>query len=233
MIIEKRKHFNWISFSHPNKIPFRWNQIFLQSPQPYKHPYYSQLAFSSLTIDLCTDYYNRFDKGLKYKIRRAEKDQLIYNTSLDVNPIAELFQYTIHAKSLNTLNVQNLIQQQDYIVTTATDIEQETLAAHYYLLDKMQHKVLLRYNASAYRKYNVSHKRQACGRANRWLFLQDFRFFAQKGFEVYDFGGYDPQSKDEMILGVNTLKEEFNGNTVKQYNFYPMIYRWGKLIMGS
>jgi hypothetical protein len=51
----------------------------------------------------------------------------------------------------------------------------------------------------------------AIGRANRWLFYQEFLHYKHQGMRVYDFNGWYAGIEDEKRLGINQFKEGFGG----------------------
>ncbi len=222
MIIEKRKYYTWYTFADPRSVSFKWNNIFLQCPERFKHIFYWEKQFSTLQINLKQNYYSNFQADLQYEIRRASKDNLIIDFSHDTHPVVSLFQQTIKAKSLNTLN--NLHGSKDRYIVSVIKNDLYTLCAHYYLLDKSNKMVLLKYNASGYREMPSANLRSLCGRANRLLFYRDFQYFEQQGYDIFDFGGFNPLNKNEDIRGVHSFKKEFGAKLVHQFNYYPYSY---------
>lgn len=58
----------------------------------------------------------------------------------------------------------------------------------------------------------------AVGRANRWLFYQEFRHYRDRGFRTYDLNGWYAGLTDEKRLRINQFKEGFRGRILYGYD---------------
>jgi hypothetical protein len=58
----------------------------------------------------------------------------------------------------------------------------------------------------------------ALGRANRWLFHQEFLYYRDQGFSLYDLNGWYAGVEDEKRLQINRFKEGFRGRVQFGYD---------------
>lgn len=61
--------------------------------------------------------------------------------------------------------------------------------------------------------------------ARRYLLWHSIVYFKQAGFQVYDWGGYAPDSDNPVIRGISEFKSSFKGEVVPTYNYYSPPYR--------
>lgn len=66
------------------------------------------------------------------------------------------------------------------------------------------------------------------GRASRFLHYSEMLFLKERGFGVYDFGGWYAGSTDKKRLQINTFKEGFGGRVVYGYDCEEPISLKGK-----
>ncbi len=91
----------------------------------------------------------------------------------------------------------------------------EVVAWHSYLCAGTRVRVLQ--SASLFRDRYTSAERNALGRANRYLHIIDMLAFRERGFRVYDLGGWYPGTRDIERLKINQFKEDFGGRIVTHY----------------
>ena len=125
---------------------------------------------------------------------------------------------------MNPISEATFASKPSLLISRAVDPDHGVLAAHAYLLDPATGRVKGEYNASAFRRFPKGDPlRYRCGQANSLLYHEDFRYFREQGFQVYDFGGYGQGS-------VAYFKDRFHGTVERQYNYYPIWYfAWRQL----
>lgn len=92
------------------------------------------------------------------------------------------------------------------------------LAMHGYLIDQLTGRARLLWSGSS--RFSDEDK-VLVAKANRWLHFQDMRVLRDRGFSVYDWGGINPTSQDQGILGINRFKQAFGGIEVCEYHYTP------------
>ncbi|KYP13648.1 peptidoglycan bridge formation glycyltransferase FemA/FemB family protein [Flavihumibacter sp. CACIAM 22H1] len=96
---------------------------------------------------------------------------------------------------------------------------------HFYLVDPESGQVQLFRSASG--RYFLQYPdKNEIGKANKYMHYSMIRHFKNKGFQVYDFGGYSlPLDADfRKFSGVNQFKKNFGGEEVVYRNFASPAY---------
>ena len=228
MIIEKTKWLTWVTYPSCPNILWSPVKIYLQSDCKMHLPLFIRKPFPTMLVDLKKseqELWVQYGSHARRNIRRAMKDNLATRFDQNYQPVRELFKETAAEKGLRGLDEALMQGKQAYCVSHVFAPDGRRLAAHFYDLDEEQGIARLGFNASAYRSYDEGDpNRYLCGRANRYLFHQDFLYFRNKGYAVYDFGGYERESSNPEMASVNRFKAPFNGEIVQQYNYYPLWY---------
>ena len=218
--ILKIKQF-WFS-EHP---PFNLVREYIQSKFSGRHIGFKQSSHYTKLIDLSEEI-NAIEKGIskttKYKIRRAIREGVVFQIENSVSCIVSF--YNEFAKSNAQLSAYKEIfiaNNKDHLVVTKAVQEEETVAMHGYIVDKEVGRVRLLFSATKSRLNNSNAMNANIGRANRFLHFKDMLYFKEKGFSVYDFGGYAKGTTDRTLLGINTFKDTFGGVLVEEFNYTP------------
>lgn len=186
----------------------------------------------TLITNLCQtkeEIMDKFEKNTKYEIRRADKeganavfyfaDDILENLDIIENFDAEYIKM-YQAKGIKIKSVKDrikIIAQKGSIIITEGKVGSCTCVYHVYIISGK--KIRLTYSVSNFREDMEIHEgicidKNSVGRLNRWLHYEDMMTFKDKGFETYDWGGYDIE---ENLEGINKFKKGFGGTLVKQY----------------
>ena len=76
----------------------------------------------------------------------------------------------------------------------------------------------LMFSCSHFRNHHDSASRSLIGRANRLLHWHDMLEFKQKGFTLYDMGGWHHAGTDPELVRINQFKSEFGGYVAPSYS---------------
>lgn len=231
MIIEKKKRLKWVLFPNCSELKPSFLSVYTQSACRKKlwgSVRRSTLSnFINLSIDKGQILHN-YSKKLKRDIRRAQKEGCHIERNQDPTDVIELFQLTVESKQLNPISKKTFEYKNNSIFTKIINKDSVVLAAHSYQIDDETKRIRLDYNSSAYRKYSRDNPlRNISFRANCLLFHEDFLFFKNKGYQLFDFGGYSKEENDS----VNYFKDQFGGQTIKQYSYLPFLYFLYRKIM--
>jgi len=71
----------------------------------------------------------------------------------------------------------------------------------------------------------------AIGRANRWLFYQEFLFYKERGFQIYDLNGWYAGIEDEKRLRINQFKEGFRGKILYGFDCEEAVSLRGRVYL--
>lgn len=186
----------------------------------------------TLITNLCQtkgEIMSKFEKNTKYKIRRADKeganavfhfaDDILENLDIIEKFDAEYIKM-YQAKGIKIKSVKDrikIIAQKGSIIITEGKVGSYTCVYHVYIISGK--KIRLTYSVSNFREDMEMHEgicidKNIVGRLNRWLHYEDMMTFKDKGFETYDWGGYDIE---ENLEGINKFKKGFGGILAKQY----------------
>lgn len=179
-------------------------------------------------------------KENRKKIRRAaEKDQVIYEfwNCVDSDILNNFFDFYNRfasqrgLKKLSKLEISRLTSYADAGVLTVSHTKSKegnslSWRTHYFSKNRVfpLRGALIRHNTDA--AYN-----QMLGRANRYHRWQDILQFKNLGVLTYDFGGLHIGTTNEKQLNINSFKEGFGGEIVKQFNWRQGISIKGKLFL--
>lgn len=182
-----------------------------------KEPFFTRL------IDLESPFEEEFDKNVRYEIKRAQKESLLFSWGEEISPFVEFFNAFAQSKGLSLLNEAELSYMGEHLRLTEIRANGEPLVMHSYLLDHSIKRVRLLHSASLFRLSQEKDFRALVGRANRLLHFLDMERFKEEGFKIYDFGGVS-HSQDPALLGINRFKEGFGGREVEEPTFRGWLF---------
>lgn len=212
--------------------------------------YYRQLSnpnrgnlcsdFHTIILDLTKEQNELWEcigKNTKYKIRRSEKEQTVYefwNTNnFDIlKEFSDFYDEFALQKGLPKLNRSRLINFMNagsLVLSWSKSRDSVPLVWHAYYYSKTCSFLL--YTASLFRSSTDTYYRNMLGRANRYHHWQDILRFKELGISVYDFGGWYAGNKDQEKININKFKEEFGGEIVRNFNCAQGITMKGKLYL--
>ena len=198
---------------------------FNQSPRPITGA--KCAAVSTIVVDLTApedELHSNLKSHTRWKIRRAQKDELIYEFSSDGNPqaahrFADHLDRCTDLKDLNRVSrtrIAILCRQNLFDVSFVRDSSGEILCASSYLRTSSRVRGL--WAGAIYRSTTDPTRRTIIGRANRMMYWRDMLRFKAAGITTFDFGGYYVGSEDVEKLRINGFKEEFGGRVIQEFN---------------
>jgi hypothetical protein len=229
MILSKRMSVNIVDLYFDEPVPSGINSDIIRYNQWSKPVAGASFVSSCSTIilDLTQsqeELWSNLKKHTRQKIRRAEKDDLVYEFSND-GRIDMVTKFADHVDRYGGLkNLVRVSRPRLFIlarsgtldVSFVYDTRGEIMAASSYLITAGRARGL--YAASAFRGTADPTRRTAIGRANRYLYWQDILRLKQAGVPIVDFGGYYTGSDDQEKLRINAFKDEFGGRVLHEYN---------------
>lgn len=176
----------------------------------------------------------KINKNVRYEIRRNEKEEMevcFYSASdiLKDEKILEIFAQIYEKmylakgmeQQLNLTAIKEYLKK-DTIFFTAVKYNAEIAIFHAYICDGEDTR--LWYSASCFRDETVD--QNMIGRANKRLHWEDMKFFKNKGYKRYDWGGI---SDFENPNGIDAFKLKFGGEKITYDNVYVGITILGKI----
>lgn len=192
-------------------------------------PGFKRVPFFTALIDLSMDrgeILSRCGKNTRYKIRRAERDNVKIEIEHDKNRFIAFYNSFCRDKKLQRLKLTSLERFGMKLCITKAMYNDKSLAMHAYLVDQNISRSRLLYAATLFRQEKNSVKRNFIGMANRFLFYKDMVFFKDSGIRQFDFGGYAKNTDDRDLSGINEFKEGFYGVVIEESNYlsYPLYF---------
>lgn len=186
--------------------------------------------FHTLVLDLrqtSNELLAALDKDVRYELRRSEKDALTFECLAEPAAYLDDFCrfYNVFAldKGLDTIVPSGLmpVVSAGHLILTRIQKDGATLIWHAYRCVGGRARLL--HSASLFRGQE-SAQRALTGRANRFLHWRDILEFKQRGYRIYDFGGWTlPEQADEAKARINDFKAGFGGRQVQEYHLtYPL-----------
>jgi len=185
---------------------------------------YCQEPFYTKTIDISTPvtaFESAFDQKTIYEIRRAIKDGVTTTTETDFTRFINFYNLFSQTKGLPKLKT-NFSNYKSHTVITKAVYNQQDIVMHAYVVDSDQKRVRLLYSASLFRNEEDTQLKAIIGRANRLLHFRDMCFFKERGFEVYDLGGYAANTNNAALQRINQFKDSFGGELIQESDYLPL-----------
>ncbi len=110
------------------------------------------------------------------------------------------------------------------LVVTAVSDQDRTLAMHALVADRDSGRLRLLHSVRS--SSTAAESAQMVGRGNRLLHYWELMFAAERGLEVYDWGGYAIGAAGADLEGINRFKESFGGRVVEESNYRPAGTEW-------
>ncbi len=170
-----------------------------------------------------------FKKNTRYEINRARKDGITFVIEKNMQQFVDFYNKFAESKNITQLNISYIKSYEKHLIITKAIENMVDLVMHTYLTDSQEKRVRLLNSASLFRYETDTDKKQLIGTANRLLHYSDMLFFKERGFKIYDLGGYDYQPQNERFIATNKFKDAFGGYLVEEsiYTSYPLYtYRY-------
>jgi hypothetical protein len=178
--------------------------------------------------------HDRFDKGFKYEIRRAEKENYeSFVHSLDKEEeLKKIFNCYIEfskQKNIPFIDYRFLksFLQHNALLISAVRINGSILQYHIYYKSSAE-LILL----ASFPSPDITIKKSALGFANRALHWFDIQFADQLKLQTYNLGGIGNNNSDPQILSIANFKMEMSPERKIYYQGLMPVTLKGKLFLG-
>jgi hypothetical protein len=164
-----------------------------------------------------------FPKNTRADIRKAEEENGITTYfHNDISGFVEFYNGFASKKKLPLVTYDRVTELGESLRLSYAIYNGEITAAHSYIMDKEQS--IVRAFWSGTKRLESDTKSIIVGRANKYLHYKDMLYFKEQGINMYDFGGYAMNTKNEELVGVNNFKMKFGGEVVPCINYYSIGY---------
>lgn len=211
-----------------NSVKYFARKLDLSLSDYYHHleninsPWFKKMEYKTIYINLEKNEQEllaSYKSAMRYDIKQARKINFkIEQNAYSADAIKIIQKVSDSHPDLVPYPGWLLKEQEDKFYTTIYHPEHGCVAAHLYIYDRQEKKVLLLINASDFRSYQEKEVQSEIGLANKLLFHSDFLYFKEMGAEVFDMGGYTQATKN--------FKKFFGGKIVKTYNYEPYPLYW-------
>lgn len=163
-----------------------------------------------------------FSKTVKVEIKQVEKLNVSCFFHSDIKGFIEFYNRFAAARNIDLLNEKRLVEMGKYLKLSYVVYNNQTVAAHSYMIDEESGIVRLMHSASE--RLNENYDKQLSGKINKLLHYNDMLNFKKAGFAVYDFGGYTNNTDNKGLQGINNFKLSFGGERVECINYSSYSY---------
>lgn len=186
-------------------------------------------GFSDITYtvenDLAQDHdtiYAGFQKSLRQQIRQAEEAGISCQFHHDIDGFVDFFNDFAASKNLPPTSRRRILEMDGFLQLSYAMHDGQVLVAHSTLVDE-KNKIARAFH-SASKRLDESFDKGLIGKANKVLHYRDMMYFKDKGYSIYDFGGYTENTEDKALQGINNFKLLFGGQKVACINYYTVSY---------
>lgn len=164
-----------------------------------------------------------FDGSIRNQINKAEKEGIECSYQKDIDNFVDFFNAFVIRVKIPPTSRRRLEEMGDNLILSFARLNGEILSAHAYVVDSEVSIVYMLHSAS--RRFDDSFDRAQIGRSGKLLHYKDMLYFKEKGFKIYDMGGYAENTKDEGLAGINSFKLSFGGKKVVCVHYYSVGYK--------
>lgn len=177
-------------------------------------------SFTTMVVDIREeDFLKTWSSSTRTKVHKAEAEGMEITRGKVLLPeIIALFQKTAKRKKLRGHKLVDF-DSRTWVLPTAVFQGATLLGGHVWVMDEESKRATLFINAIQSQTPEV--ESSTISRAHYYLLWQDGIFFHQKGYEILDLHGYEPDSSDSNLKGVYKWKEGTHGSIEQQFHYYP------------
>ena len=184
-------------------------------------PWMVRVPYPTLVVNLqSAEFVSSWSSSTRTKINKAIREERTVDRGHYLIPdILRLFlTTTVARRGLSGYKPEDLNQFPD-IEASAVHLDGVMLCGHIWIVDKEEKRAILFVNAT--NEHADKTGSSLIGRAHYFLLWQDGLFLRDQGIATMDLMGYDPETTDPALTGVNQWKEGTHGQRQMLYHYYP------------
>ncbi len=166
--------------------------------------------------------FSKFHSTIKNNIRQAEKENITCSYEDNFDAFISFYNEFAKNRKLPSLTIERLNEMKHCLEISFAVYQDQKVAAHSYLVDKEIGIISLMHSATI--RFDNEFDKNLAGRINKLLHYKDMLYYKEKGFKIYDFGGYAHQTKDKGLSGINDFKISFGGEKVASTSYVSYAY---------
>lgn len=169
--------------------------------------------------------FNDFGKDTRHKLKRGIAEGLRFSVVEDRHELRDAYNEFARAKRLPLIEERVLTAYWPRLLATKLSQDGKVLVMHAYLLDPECRRACQSHAAALFRTTDDRQQQNLIGRANRLLHYLDMLALKDRGFAVFDIGGYALNTTDPELQEVNAFKDSFGGELVEEsvYTSLPLL----------
>lgn len=173
-----------------------------------------------------------FSAETRRLIRRADKEEIVYDESTDMDEFVRFFNRFSKQKKLSYwLNAETLRQKTpNYKITRALK-DGQVLFSHLYRCDDEKRRAVILYGGSILKDDSHQFSNAVISSANRGLHYYDMQILKACGYDVYDLCGYAPDTTDPELKKINDFKDDFGGVVVCEANYRSVVMQVASMLL--
>jgi hypothetical protein len=173
-----------------------------------------------------------FSRESRRLVRRAGEEGIVYDESMSMDEFVHFFNRFSRLKKLSYwLNAETLKQKNpNYRITRALK-DGEVLFAHLYRCDDDKRRAVILYGGSILKDENHQVSNAVMRSGNRGLHFYDMCMLKTRGYDVYDMGGYAPDTTDPELKRINDFKDDFGGVVVCEANHRSVVLQFASTLL--
>ena len=168
--------------------------------------------------------WNDIHKNDRYKIQRAERDGILVEVETHPDPelISELgnayreIELRKGRPPLDLSALGLLADRGQLTISRSRAPDGRRLSWHAYVTGATRARLFI--SVTRLLGVTTSAEKNQAGRANRYHHWRDISSFKERGFHLYDFGGYYEKGKDSEKVSIGHFKKGFGGQFVNCYS---------------
>ena len=165
--------------------------------------------------------FRNFNSTTKNEIRKVDKKfDAIHQPVEDIEEYIGFYNNFAGNIGLKKVHHDTLVPYKENLCITKAMVNNSNITMHAYLADDNNRIVRLLTSSRAFDAIGVS--RNEIAYINRWHHWEDIKYFKNKKYDIYDFGGYAKDSGDKKLDQINKFKTGFSKNIVEESNYYSI-----------
>ena len=172
-----------------------------------------------------SDYiFKLFTSNLRNEIRKVDKldNCLVELNSIEKNEFIEFYNIFADSKNLPLLTNRRLEKYGDNLFYISAKLDDELTNIQVYVTDYENKIIRLLYSVSTIHGLDDKTTRNRIGWINKVLHWNAMVYFKDKGFEIFDWGGYGNDENNQELAGIDKFKKSFGGEVIEVYDYYSL-----------
>lgn len=216
---------SWFEYRHSLAGLFSINGYFhVKNTDREKIPAVKKVSHT-VEVDLLQDeamIFENLAKQVKQQFKTCEKEGIQCVFSNDIDKFVAFFNDFAIKRNTYTTSRERVEEIGSKLKICFAEKDGLPLVAHSYLEDEETGTARILHSATA--RLDDSFDKNLVGKAHKYLTVKSMLHYKNKGFRVFDLGGYAANTTDKGLQGINHFKMMFGGKVVPCNDYYSYPY---------